>query len=149
MSIFDKLSPKAQFKKLFFKRLPQIREDLSMMLDALFLEAGNTNGRYYHSIMYGKNVMGAYADKISYEERWNVIHWIRALQAKEQGKDYNENINTLNSTDTPFANVRQVAEMHGAGTHHTAGDGHTHDEAHPEGDHPHDSGSHENDQEGH
>ena len=118
-------------------------------LDALFLEAGNTNGRYYHSIMYGKNVMGAYADKISYEERWNVIHWIRALQAKEQGKDYNENINTLNSTDTPFANVRQVAEMHGAGTHHNAGDGHTHDEAHPEGDHPHDSGSHEIDQEGH
>ncbi|WP_052595746.1 hypothetical protein [Aureispira sp. CCB-QB1] len=38
MSILDQLNPKAQFKKLFFKRLPQIREDLSMMLDALFLE---------------------------------------------------------------------------------------------------------------
>ncbi|WP_052596250.1 hypothetical protein [Aureispira sp. CCB-QB1] len=41
MSIFDKLDPKAQFKKLFFKRLPQIREDLSMMLDSLFLETAD------------------------------------------------------------------------------------------------------------
>ena len=37
----------------------------------------SSNGRYYHSIMYGKNVMGGYADKLSYEERWQVIHHIR------------------------------------------------------------------------
>ena len=42
-----------------------------------------SEGRYYHSIMYGKNVMGGYADKLSYEERWQVIHYIRSLQAKE------------------------------------------------------------------
>lgn len=38
MSILDQLNPKEQFKKYFFKRLPQIRADLSMMLDSLFLE---------------------------------------------------------------------------------------------------------------
>ncbi len=37
-------------------------------------------GRYYFAIMYGKNVMGGYADKLSYEERWQVIHYIRSLQ---------------------------------------------------------------------
>jgi hypothetical protein len=43
MSILDRLNPKAQFKKLFFKRLPQIREDLSMMLDGLFMEVADKN----------------------------------------------------------------------------------------------------------
>src|SRR5690606_21379217 len=27
----------------------------------------SSNGRYYHSIMYGSNLMGCYKDKISYE----------------------------------------------------------------------------------
>ena len=50
---------------------------------ANFLEAeivGSSEGRYYHAIMRGKGVMGAYADKLSFEERWNVIHYIRSLQ---------------------------------------------------------------------
>ena len=44
-----------------------------------------SEGRYYHAIMYGKNVMGAYKDKLNYEERWQVIHYIRSLQF---GDDY-------------------------------------------------------------
>jgi hypothetical protein len=40
------------------------------------------DGRYYFAIMYGKNVMGGYADKLSYEERWHVINYIRSLQKK-------------------------------------------------------------------
>ncbi|MEM8583598.1 MAG: cytochrome c [Bacteroidota bacterium] len=59
-----------------------------------FVEA--TNGRYYHAIMYGYNVMGAYADKINYEERWHVIHYIRKLQAQELDLDYTPESNTLN-----------------------------------------------------
>lgn len=73
-----------------------------------------TNGRYYHSIMYGKNVMGGYADKLSYEERWQVIHWIRALQAKEKKLQYDENGNTLNDWAVAGVNVKkeiQVAEV--------------------------------------
>lgn len=60
-----------------------------------------SNGRYYHSIMYGKNVMGGYADKLSYEERWQVIHYIRALQAKEKKLSYTPDENTLNNTSIP------------------------------------------------
>lgn len=56
----------------------------------------STNGRYYHAIMYGKNVMGSYADKLNFEERWQVIHYIRALQAKEKKLVYNATANTFN-----------------------------------------------------
>lgn len=55
-----------------------------------------SNGRFYHALIYGKNVMGGYSDKISYEERWQVIHYIRSLQAKEAGLAYDETTNTLN-----------------------------------------------------
>lgn len=64
-----------------------------------FIEA--SNGRYYHSIMRGRNVMGPYNDKLSFEERWQVIHYIRSLQAEESGLVYNEEENTLNSIDVP------------------------------------------------
>ncbi len=50
---------------------------------ANFMDAelvSSSEGRYYHAIMRGKGVMGAYADKLSFEERWNVIHYIRSLQ---------------------------------------------------------------------
>lgn len=74
-----------------------------------FLEA--SNGRYYHAIMHGKNVMGAYKDKISYEERWQVIHWIRALQADELDKEYSEDANTLNPEfGTPASQIDMMAE---------------------------------------
>jgi outer membrane protein OmpA-like peptidoglycan-associated protein len=46
------------------------------------------DGRYYHAIMHGKNVMGAYKDKLSFKERWMVIHYIRSLQAKANGQEY-------------------------------------------------------------
>lgn len=79
-----------------------------------------SNGRYYHAIMHGKNVMGNYKDKLSYEERWNVIHYIRALQAKELGKIYSPEENTLTSYGVPVALVESqasdsqedIAEMH-------------------------------------
>lgn len=62
-----------------------------------------SDGAYYHSIMHGKNVMGGYADKISYEERWQVIHYIRALQADEFKLAYSETENTLNASSIPGA----------------------------------------------
>lgn len=66
-----------------------------------------SNGRYYHAIMHGKNVMGGYADKLSYEERWQVIHWIRALQAQDKKLTYSDSENTLNpSFGTPAAAVK-------------------------------------------
>ncbi len=66
-------------------------------------------GRYYHALMYGKNAMGAYKDKISYEERWQVIHYIYSLQAKEKKLVYGEENNTLNNYGIPLATMAKPA----------------------------------------
>ena len=95
-----------------------------------------SNGRYYHAIMYGKNAMGAYADKLSYEERWQVIHYIRALQAKERKAEYSENANTFNTAfGVPGASLAPLApEIQEEAAP---------EEAHEEnGDHQHDGGHH-------
>jgi hypothetical protein len=69
-----------------------------------------SEGRFYHGIMYGKNVMGSYADKLSYEERWQVIHYIRSLQAEVKGMKYNESENTLNNSGTPVLSIARLSK---------------------------------------
>ena len=83
-----------------------LREDGGkyLALPANFLSddlMNSSNGRYYHAIMQGRNLMASYADKLDYEERWEVIQYIRSLQAKSKGLEYNHLENTLNTTDTP------------------------------------------------
>jgi len=65
-----------------------------------------SNGQFYHAIMHGRNVMGPYNDKLSYEERWQVIHYIRALQANASDLAYNQDENTLNEIDTPAGRMQ-------------------------------------------
>ncbi len=43
------------------------------------------HGEIYNTIAYGKNLMGAYGDKLSPEERWAVVLYVRALQRANQG----------------------------------------------------------------
>ena len=64
-----------------------------------------SNGQYYHAIIYGKNMMGAYSDKLSFKERWEVIHYIRSLQAKSLDLAYNQHENTLNNIDIPAGEI--------------------------------------------
>lgn len=87
-------------------------------LNAEFVAA--SNGRYYNAIMHGYNAMGAYKDKLSYEERWQVIHYIRALQARETGAEYSPMVNTLNPAfGTPGAEFKGMAAGHSTdGEHH-------------------------------
>jgi len=98
-----------------------------------------SNGQYYHAMMYGKNKMGAYKDKLSYEERWQVIHYVRSLQAKELKLEYSQLVNTLTTGATPAGEivVRAVEETGG----HSHSDGSEHD-AHDEGEHHTDDQDH-------
>ncbi len=41
-----------------------------------------TDGTMYHSITYGKGVMGSYASQITKAQRWMIIKYIRTLQPK-------------------------------------------------------------------
>ena len=53
--------------------------------------------------------MGAYADKLSYEERWDVIHYIRSLQAKSLKVKYDAESNQLNADfGVPQAMVKKI-----------------------------------------
>jgi len=71
----------------------------------------SSNGRYYHAIMYGKNMMGSYADRLSYEERWQVIQYIRSMQATVKSKVYNETENTFNTTDFVMSQSKKMRSM--------------------------------------
>lgn len=72
----------------------------------------SSNGRFYHSIMYGKNVMGSYKDKLNFEERWQVIHYIRSLQAASKNLKYDESANELNPAfGTPKAAATRLAQQ--------------------------------------
>ncbi|MEM1120031.1 MAG: cytochrome c [Bacteroidota bacterium] len=112
-------------------------------------------GRYYHSIMWGKNVMGHYKDKLSYEERWQVIHYIRTLQAKDKKLVYSETENTLNNYAIPgasapedamakFAKLEIPTLSHGHGGGHDNHSGGSHDSDGHEGG-SHSSESHSSD----
>jgi mono/diheme cytochrome c family protein len=101
----------------------------------------SSNGRFYHAIMYGKNVMGGYADKSSYEERWNIIHYIHSLMAKEKKLEYSATANTMtnNNYDRPAAVANQMAVQGEAiTTTETPHEGEMHKDAAPpkEGDKP-------------
>ena len=94
----------------------------------------SSNGRYYHAIMYGKNVMGPHADKLSYEERWQVIHYIRSLQAAEQGLEYSEEANTY-TNDIPGSQIvmshdTESDDMHEADTEEHDDHGHDGEDHH-------------------
>lgn len=124
-----------------------------------------SNGRYYHSIVHGRNLMGSYKDKLSYEERWQVIHYIRSLQAKEKKLAYNQYENTLNGIEVPAGDSGMLSmsddssegghhsdhgEMHdgehnGDDTHHKM-EGHDHEEGHDghEENHEHHDDEHKN-----
>ena len=41
-----------------------------------------TDGSVYHTIYYGKNAMGSYANQLSEEERWQVVSYVMELKAK-------------------------------------------------------------------
>ena len=122
---------------------PYIAAPKSFIIDEM-IDA--SNGRYYHAIMYGLNVMGGYSDKMSYEERWNVIHYIRSVQAGLREAEYSESANTLNTAAIPGASVvKTVAAsmdaQNGHGGDHAEGHDAVHgDHSHDEADHSHDGG---------
>lgn len=106
-----------------------------------------SNGRYYHAIMYGKNQMGAYKDKLTHNERWNVIHYIRSLHAKELGVAYNQMGNGLNSIDEPAGEIAVIEDSHHEESHgeHDA-HGSDHDAHGSDHDaHGHDADGHDDD----
>lgn len=42
-------------------------------------------GKMYHTLYYGKNMMGSHASQINYNERWQVVLWVQKLRADGLG----------------------------------------------------------------
>jgi len=56
-----------------------------------------SEGKMYHTIMYGLNMMGSHASQVSHEERWMIIKYIKSLQAasaEESGGTETEEVET-------------------------------------------------------
>ena len=42
-------------------------------------------GQRYHTLMYGKGLMGSYASQLNHRERWLVLAYVKALQDASKG----------------------------------------------------------------
>lgn len=42
-------------------------------------------GTMFHSVTYGKNMMGSYASQLSRKQRWMIVHYIKSKQAEAGG----------------------------------------------------------------
>lgn len=47
------------------------------------LEANETDGSVFYTISFGKNMMGAFRDRLSERERWLIVGYIRQLNNKK------------------------------------------------------------------
>lgn len=103
------------------------------LIDAKFVDT--TVGALYYAIEYGKNAMGSYADKLSYKERWDVIHYVRSLQSAEGDLEYSAAKNTFKPGEAKTA--KEMEESGGSemmmGDHHveeSEGEGSHNEEGH-------------------
>lgn len=44
-----------------------------------------SDGRLFHVMTYGQNLMGSYASQLSRKQRWMIVHYIRSLEPKTAG----------------------------------------------------------------
>jgi mono/diheme cytochrome c family protein len=46
-----------------------------------------SDGQRYHTIMYGKGMMGSYATQLDHQERWLVLEYVKGLQTEFVAKE--------------------------------------------------------------
>ena len=57
-----------------------IRYKTSLDLDPIPSEKDLEEGKIYHTLQYGKGLMGSHASQMSQKERWQVIEYVKCLQ---------------------------------------------------------------------
>ena len=71
-------------------------------------------GKMYHTLHWGKGLMGSHASQINQKERWQVIQYIMVLQNGGEMPDFDENGNVVeggsSSSDEPAADDAAVAD---------------------------------------
>lgn len=65
-------------------------------------------GKMYHTLYYGKNMMGSHASQINYNERWQVVRWVQKLRADGLGESEPKD-STSNDAELKTAQVLTVS----------------------------------------
>lgn len=95
-----------------------------------------TEGEIYHTIMVGLNMMGSYSSQLNYEERWQVVHYVRKLQGNDPAEaaaaggeaDAGDNAGEEEGVEDLIEEEMEIEVA--PGEEHDAEDhGHDHDEA--------------------
>lgn len=67
-------------------------------------------GRIYHAIKYGKNMMGSYSSQIDDKERWQVIAYIKQMQAAKGGTPFTMGMEGEAKTDKKMEATENSAD---------------------------------------
>lgn len=90
---------------------------------------GYSAGHIYHAIVYGKNMMGSYASQLDPKQRWQVVAYIKSIQAENGGAAFNmisdEPEVVEHSEDEHGMSMEEAEAQHAEGE-----EGHNHDEDH-------------------
>ena len=62
-----------------------------------------SEGKIFHSITYGKNMMGQHASQLNQEERWKLVYFVQKLQG---GHDAAASDSTKKAAPTPTVNAK-------------------------------------------
>ena len=57
-------------------------------------------GKMYHTLYFGKNMMGSHASQINYAERWAVVHYVQKLRADGLGTSMPSDTTAKSPIDT-------------------------------------------------
>ncbi|MEZ5053981.1 MAG: cytochrome c [Chitinophagales bacterium] len=58
------------------------------------------DGKRYHTVMYGKGMMGSYASQLDHRERWLVLSYVKTLQGKDASAATTASAPATDSTKT-------------------------------------------------
>jgi len=61
---------------------PYIAKPATLVGDAKY--ESMAEGTMYHSMLYGKNLMGSYASQLSAKQRWMIVHYIKLKQSQKK-----------------------------------------------------------------
>lgn len=68
-----------------------------------------SEGKMYHSITYGKGLMGSHASQINQMERWQVIQYVQVLQKGGSMPEFDENGNVVKGSGEAEASDAEEA----------------------------------------
>lgn len=70
-------------------------------------------GKMFHTITYGKGLMGSHASQLNKEERWKLVHYIRTSFLKEAALTNNSNEGGTTSAETGDISVSSIVAFTG------------------------------------